>query len=274
MEGFTCFTIEGAQAQTFLQGQLTNDVSALAPGEGQWQGYCQPQGRLLATFPLVCTAADTYWVALPTGIAAALIKRLSMFVLRAKVKIVANDDALLAFAYGAPANATRLGQTAFFVQKVPTAQLVQTWEESTTGFDLIAQSRWLLAAARAGIAMIDAGAQDLFVPQTVGWDIVGVSFKKGCYPGQEVVARAHYRGAVKRKPAISVGSGALLPPPGCALAAGDNELGHIVAAFRTGDQAWEGLAAIHQDPLAAPSRTFEIPDLGRVELFPLPLVAP
>lgn len=248
-------TFIGDDARTFLQGQLTNDVFALEPGYGQWQGYCQPQGRLLATFPLVCEGPGQYWIALPTSIAEAVVRRLSMYVLRARVKIAVTEDWVFGGIRMTAAPFVRVGAE-LSVAYVPTAQLDGRWNEWTKAAIPISEGRWRWAAAQTGVSIIDAGAQELFVPQMIGWDTVGVSFKKGCYPGQEVVARAHYRGAVKRRPVHLAGHSIRLPSPGTALILEGDEVGHLVAAQRTGDTAWSGIAAIHQDFIMPGEKNF------------------
>ncbi len=245
---FSIVEISGDDARTFLQGQLTNDVFALTPGLAQWQGYCQPQGRLIATFPLACAALGSYWAALPTTIAAAVAKRLSMFVLRSKAKVAINPERGLAFSAAAAEGFIQVGASSLFVQKVPSAQPARPADD------------FFRHATHARVAIIDSGAQDVFVPQTVGWDNVGVNFKKGCYPGQEIVARAHYRGAVKRKPVTISGVGTP-PTPGSPLVVAGDEVGHLVRPVSSGaaeqDGSWTSLASIHQDALHAGVQAFD-----------------
>ncbi len=247
LPGMARVDFAGEDVRTFLQGQLTNDIFAIEDGQAQWQGYCQPQGRLLATFPLVRVDAQHFWGALPASIAAAIMKRLSMFVLRSKVKISAGDEAIVATLFGAnPIDSLAKLSPEMAIASIPAAQFSPFWETLCANHQPAAAHAWSLACINAGIAEIDLGAQDLFVPQMVGWDRAGVNFKKGCYPGQEVVARAHYRGAVKRKPTILCGHGAL-PANGSEIMSAGEPIGNIVKAVATSEFTWKSLAAIHQD---------------------------
>jgi tRNA-modifying protein YgfZ len=196
----------GVDALTFLQSQLTNDVAALAVGAWQWQGYCNAKGRLHATFALVRTGEQTYLAVVHESVIAFLVKRLTMFRLRSKVSIALRVDLIVAHHFAAP---------------LPSDHLIAT-------LDLL-HGRWVTIEPRESNELIEPSPNDsvhwgtigiqskqpeivslsneMFVPQMIGFDTVspnsGVSFSKGCYPGQEIVARAHYRGAVKRGLAVS-----------------------------------------------------------------------
>ena len=242
--------VHGPEAEAFLQAQLTNDVAGLEPGLARLAGYCSVKGRLAASFWIWRDAADppVYWLACSRDIAAAVAKRLAMFVLRAKVRV---EDASEAFAL--------VGRGAADADPLPVAQPVSAAEPvlrvtlpevvigagqaealeragfvpgarervvrglvalpaadlddvlARAGEAVIHQDDWLRLEALSGIPRIDAGNQDLFVPQMVNFELVqGVSFRKGCYPGQEVVARTQYLGKLKRRMYLAVGEGA--PP--------------------------------------------------------------
>jgi tRNA-modifying protein YgfZ len=264
LQGFSVVSITGGDARAFLQGQLTNDVFALTANSAQWQGYCQPQGRLLASFPLVCENMDSFWVILPTSITAAIAKRLSMFVLRSKVRIEVSTDAALGFCRSGDDHAIRVGVTPLFVKRVSTTTFPDMWGEATQACMPASERVWMLASIQAGVGIICAGAQDLFVPQMIGWDVIGVNYKKGCYPGQEVVARAHYRGAVKRKPVRVRGEG-VAPSPGTALIRDDQEFGHLVAPAQLDETHWLSLGTLHQDVRAEKAQPFDGLGLCQIE---------
>ena len=201
--------LSGSDALTFLQSQLTNDVAALAVGQWQWQGYCSAKGRLLATFALARVGDDTWEAAVATSTIEALAKRLTMFRMRSNVVIEIAADRSVAWAFEA-ADPTTSGFSlalpdgrAYVLLDAAAAALLPSADEAI-------HQRWRAANIEAMQPEIMASTAEMFVPQMIGWDTVqpggGVSFSKGCYPGQEVVARAHYRGAVKRhleKQAIS-----------------------------------------------------------------------
>jgi tRNA-modifying protein YgfZ len=266
LQSYTVVDFKGDEARTFLQGQLSNDVFALADGQAQWQGYCQPQGRLIAAFALVRAANDHFWALLPSSIAPAIAKRLSMFVMRSKLKVTTSDDGALGLlgAGEMAGSATLLGGRALL--RIPAAQIGPFWREISQKFPPVSERRWQLAGIDAGIGEIQLGAQDMFVPQTIGWDAVGVNYKKGCYPGQEVVARAHYRGAVKRKP-IRIHSGGPLPAPGQELMVAGESMGNFLCASETrATGGWVALASALPEVRKAGELTLDGFGAARVEL--------
>ncbi|MEO8080245.1 MAG: folate-binding protein, partial [Caldimonas sp.] len=207
----------GDDAASFLQGQLTNDVVSLGPTEARLAGFCSAKGRLQASFIVWRPAADEFCLACPADILAAVLKRLSMFVLRAKCRL---DDASgeidLWGVVGAAAAARvgdarvwerRMANTSSLVRLPDTAGLVRGLVASPAGdagataaLPVLAAGAWHWLDVQSGIVTIEAATVDRFVPQMVNFELVGgVDFKKGCYPGQEVVARSQYRGTTKRR---------------------------------------------------------------------------
>ena len=193
-------SVTGADARAFLHAQLTNDVANLAPDRAALAGWCTAKGRLLATM-LVIPSADGFLLQLANDLAAAVAKRLSMFILRSKVKISDESDAWAQYglwdadvpvsgvAWQDGAVTVSLGERRFLRIGKNLAQSCAQSEE-----------RWTLQEIRAGRPWISAATQDQFVPQMVNLETMGgIDFQKGCYPGQEIVARAQYRGQVKRR---------------------------------------------------------------------------
>ena len=195
--------LSGPDALTFLQSQLTNDVAALTVGAWQWQGYCSVKGRLLATFALTRIADDVWEGIVHISTVEALAKRLTMFRMRSKVVIETAADHGVGLAFTAadvvrPALKAALALPdgrAYVIVDTTTTDTVQPADDAI-------QQRWQRGNIEAMQPEITASTSEMFVPQMIAWDTVqpggGVSFSKGCYPGQEIVARAHYRGAVKR----------------------------------------------------------------------------
>lgn len=200
----------GADAASFLQGQLTADVTGLAVGQATLAGYCSPKGRLLASFVVWRSAPEEFLLACSADLLPATLKRLSMFVLRAKCKL---SDA------GAGAELALWGVLGGADEAAVWSARSAGAEHSVRLPDVDGQARWLVARpadaaalppldlalwqqleVRSGIVRIVAATADQFVPQMVNFEVVGgVNFKKGCYPGQEVVARSQYRGTIKRR---------------------------------------------------------------------------
>jgi folate-binding protein YgfZ len=202
----------GADAAAFLHSQLTQDIEGLGAEEARLAGYCSPKGRLLASFVVWRPAPDEVLLACSADLLAATLKRLSMFVLRAKCKLSdASADRAL---YGVVGDALPLPDAAGAVQadadrtliRLPDVEgqaralLVQPADAAVPDLPSIELASWNWLEVRSGVARIVAPTVEQFVPQMVNLEVVGgVNFKKGCYPGQEIVARSQYRGTVKRR---------------------------------------------------------------------------
>jgi len=216
---------QGTDALTFLQGQLSNDVVHLPHTEARLAAWCSAKGRVLATLVVwrePADAGDVVYALVKADVAQALLKRLSMFVLRAKVALrVAARPVAGEILAATPADAAtwrvwhRGGETRIQAPDAnATRQRVWCIESATDAEaviitpDLAASSAsahvWHAADIAAGLPWIGAANQDLYIPQTLNLDLLGaISFTKGCYPGQEVVARSHYRGTIKRRMAYA-----------------------------------------------------------------------
>jgi tRNA-modifying protein YgfZ len=207
----------GADAASFLQGQLTNDVAGLDSRTACLAGFCSAKGRLQATFIVWRPAADEFLLSCPREVLAPMLKRLSMFVLRAKCKLTDTSDDLSVFAVAGPAAAAMLDGTAVWrvvaagastrIRLPDAAGMQRAWlvagagaEADIPAADAMSPETWRWLEVESGIVTIEAATVDRFVPQMVNFELVGgVDFRKGCYPGQEVVARSQYRGTTKRR---------------------------------------------------------------------------
>lgn len=204
LQDFSLLRFSGDDAATFLHGQLTCDVNALKPGSACHGGYCTPKGRLLATF-LLWRRADGFLMLLPAALSEAVRKRLSMYILRAKVK--AEDlSATMACVgmHGEDADAALAAIQTGHADPLPCVEVPggrRIAVLSRAGLELPADDgRWSAADIAAGIPYILPATQEEFVPQMVNLDLIGaLSYSKGCYPGQEIVARTHYLGRLKQR---------------------------------------------------------------------------
>ncbi|HEY1130063.1 MAG TPA: folate-binding protein [Roseateles sp.] len=197
---------QGADAASFLHSQLTQDFALLDRDHARLAGFCTAKGRLLATMVGWKQGDDEILLALPAETLAATLKRLSMFVLRAKCKL---SDASAEFAVygllGAPAApAWSLARDGHAVQvalpDAGRALRVQPADAPAPAGAAMTAQDWAFAEARAGIAWVRGATVEAFVPQMINFEVIGgVNFKKGCYPGQEIVARSQYRGTLKRR---------------------------------------------------------------------------
>ena len=195
-------SVSGTDARAFLHAQLTNDIEHLPADGAALAGWCSAKGRLLASF-LVVPAAEGFFLQLARDLAAPVAKRLSMFVLRSKVKIADESESWEQFgvwdadlsnagvSWSGHVATVRVGERRF-LQLAPRGELKEAPNAK--------EAEWALLEIRAGRPLITSATQDQFVPQMVNFEQLGaVDFKKGCYPGQEIVARAQYRGQVKRR---------------------------------------------------------------------------
>ena len=200
LEQYGLLHVTGEDARAFLHAQLTNDIEHLAPATARYAGWCTAKGRLLATF-LVVPFPGGFLLQLSRDLVPAVAKRLSMFILRSKVKI--SDATGEWLQYGlwevAPGGNLSVSQAndgiEVGIDEKRTLLITKTPRNADT-----AAADWALDEIRAGRPLVVQATQDQFVPQMVNLELAGgVDFRKGCYPGQEIVARAQYRGAVKRR---------------------------------------------------------------------------
>ena len=212
LNAYSLLKISGADAATFLQGQLTNDLNLL---DNQWQfsGYCNPKGRLLALLQLWKTNSNEFSVLLSKDLTESVVKRLRMYVMRSKVEIVVTDKAISGF------NSIEdiVAQHPKFEGKINQEinQSVSVLDGNQTILKVI--DRYLMIGDKTdaipsfnldwqkqnildGLPQIHAETAELFIPQMVNLDLLdGINFKKGCYTGQEIIARMHYLGKVKQR---------------------------------------------------------------------------
>jgi folate-binding protein YgfZ len=206
---------QGPDAAAFLNGQLTQDMLHLQPGQARLAGYCSPKGRLLATFVAWRVADEAIALACSADLLPATLKRLSMYVLRAKCKLVDASAALPLHGLVGPSaerwaadalpaadwSCARIGAAELI--RLPAADgLARCLCAGTVGPPLppLDAAAWRWLEVRSGVPRVVAATADQFVPQMLNLELLGaINFKKGCYPGQEVVARSQYRGTLKRR---------------------------------------------------------------------------
>jgi tRNA-modifying protein YgfZ len=249
----------GADAKAFLQGQLTCDVAALQPGNSTYGGYCTPKGRLLATF-LLWLSADGYTMLLPAILAEPVRKRLTMYVLRSKVNV---EDLTPDLACIGVFGADVMQQLGALGGAVPERVHGLVVRDGVTVIQLPAQ-RYLAVLPRvqsgmadgsdawagldivSGIPFILPATQEEFVPQMVNLDLIGgLSYTKGCYPGQEIVARTHYLGKLKQRMYRANVSAAAMPGDKLyCTELGEQSGGMVVSSVRAADGRYDMLAVL------------------------------
>ncbi|HKK05140.1 MAG TPA: folate-binding protein YgfZ [Gammaproteobacteria bacterium] len=263
----------GEDAMEFLQGQLSNDVRQVDTEHSQLAAYCSPKGRILADLRLF-RREETYYLILPRAILEPTLKRLRMFVLRSRVTLNDASETLVGFGVAGPqadaALSSALGAVPGTVDEVSHGQglsvirlpgssprfhvfgspeaAIALWERLGPQSRPVGAGAWGLLDILAGLPSIDPATVDTFVPQMVNLQAIGgVSFKKGCYPGQEVVARTHYLGKLKRRMYRAHVETDRAPQPGEEIYATDSpeqSAGRIVSAQRSPEGGYELLAVI------------------------------
>ena len=198
--------IAGADAIEFVHGQFSGDCRALSAGDTLLTAWCSPKGRVLFMPRLLRARDDTLYALLPNAQAQAFVKRLRMFVLRAKVTVddcTSSHGVLAIDGLAAPPNiewdeliGARDGTRRWLLG--PRAAVADRWDALV--MPALSANGMRLATVRRGEPSLDAALTDQFLPQELNLDwLAGVSFNKGCYPGQEIVARVKFRGTVKRR---------------------------------------------------------------------------
>jgi folate-binding protein YgfZ len=259
IESLRLIRVAGADRTVFLQGQLTQDVERATNSSTLFFGWADAKGRLQWLGQLF-THKEAYYLTAPGELVDAIVGRLRMYVLRAKVGIDLPDLGILGCRNSAsgpaaaapPANFPRLAiphdpARAIFVG--PRAAIVDFLAEHES--ECSTENEWRVLDIRAGFPEVGRKTSGEFVPQMINLDLLdGISFGKGCYIGQEIVARTRYRGRVKRRMLRFTGSGQP-PESGDPLFATDGSAGKVVTAAPVGEE-FECLAVIQLDSWPGP----------------------
>jgi len=296
---FGLLQFSGTDAQAFLQGQLSCDVTGLQLRHAIYGSYNTPKGRMLATF-LLWRDNTGYTMQLPRSLCEPIRRRLSMYVLRSKVNIHdASDEYELLGAVGATAK-THIARlfvdvpaNALTMTAIAGASLLRLDAERflivvdrghALSNDLaanlapVSSETWDWTNIRAGIPYITLATQDQFVPQMTNLDLInGISFAKGCYPGQEIVARMHYLGKLKQRMYFAAVTGEDIPVPGDKLyspATGDQATGMIVNSAAGPDGGHAVLAVMHIESFNAGEVHLKSPTGTRLVFMDLPYAIP
>lgn len=281
--------VSGEDAASFLHNLLTNDITHLAEGQARHAGLCTAKGRLIASF-LIWREGPDYLLQLSADILPGILKKLSMFVLRSKVKLAdaSGEWTLIGVAgvAGSQVGPTEPMRTASYrggtairldanrcVLAVPPGEVANVASELGT-LTLGQLNDWHLAEIAAGIPRIVAATQEAFVPQMVNYEMAaigGVSFQKGCYPGQEIVARTHYLGKVKRRmyrasldAPVAPGTDVFTPETG------EQHCGALVLTAPVSAGGYECLVVVQSSGAEAGEVHVGSPTGPRLKMLPLP----
>jgi len=267
--------VHGADARSFLQAQLSNDVSLLDDSSrSQLDAYCTPKGRMLGLMRLF-RQGESYYLRLPLDTLESVLQRLRMYVLRAAVTLEDATDNFIRIGVSGAAAAEELQAAAgdlpdgvdhvvhrgdltilqvagvqprYEVYACSLAAARSLWDALNVRGAPVGEPAWRLLEILAGLPAVFAPTAELFVPQMANLERVnGVSFKKGCYPGQEIVARMQYLGTIKRRMYLGRISTDAAVTPGTELySAADSEqpVGRIVDAQPHPDGGVAALAVL------------------------------
>ncbi len=268
-------SVTGADAAIFLQGQLTNDINKVNSEHHQMSSHCTHKGRMLANFR-VFSHDGAFILQTPDDTSAALIKRLSMFVLRSQVHIQDVSDRMVAIGLSGECATALLGERFSSIPEIPgaaveesgmsllslpgehpryeiigqTATIQSMWEELSTRARTTNHAVWSLLEIRAAVPTVYSTTAEAFVPQMLNMQLIdGVSFTKGCYVGQEVVARMKYLGELKRRMYLARVDTERQPQPGDELFSDTDEqsgqgIGRIVMSAPSPQGGYELLAVV------------------------------
>ena len=213
----------GADAANFLHNQLTNDVLLMKSGECRLAAFCNAKGRMQASFVVYKRSADEVLLICRRDLIAQTVKRMSMFVMRAKAKLSDATDAFQLLGLAGETVTNTLGGAASdaMLSVAPWQRHTVDQADVLTLYPALGQARalwlapqgvttptgpalsadqWQVSEVMSGIAWVEHATFEAFVPQMLNYESVdGVNFKKGCYPGQEIVARSQFRGTLKRR---------------------------------------------------------------------------
>ena len=262
LNGFNLLVCEGPDAEAFLQAQTMNDVRPLAPGHWQWNGWLNPKGRVIALFALLRLDDGRYWLLLPDYPADALLPRLQRYVFRSRLKLAISTN-YRAAADLAPAE-TKDSPADAFARDGETYRLDMSGDGGRRDLLLLPLGHPALAAADAGtdqawltqdllhgLPRLPESQSEAWTPQMLSLDrLKAYSLKKGCYPGQEIVARTHYLGRAKRELALLAGENLGV---GETLRRGEIEIGTLVSAAADGRLGLAIVARDAADPLPSAS---------------------
>ncbi len=274
---FGSILITGTDAREYLQGQLSSDISRLTPQRAELASCNSSQGRVQAVLWMI-ERSDALVLILPTSMIDITLARLRKYVLRAKVKIESGSERFAAYAatgasLAGPSIAESIGSHvehgAISAIRWPGANrlLMLAPIDASAEPDPAVEQAWRRDDIRAGLPQVYPESHELFVAQMLNIDLLGgISFEKGCYTGQEIIARAHYRGTVKRR-MFRFRADCPAPAPATRVVVDDTHAGDIVDAIATPDGC-ELLAVVSLAQLGSQLSLADIPgsSLARMEL--------
>lgn len=295
---YSILAVKGEGAANFLQGQTTCDVLGLADNTATHGAICNPKGRVFTNFMLFAQDSG-FWLIVPSVLAASIEKRLRMYVLRSPVSIDNIGDSLGLFGIccnqlpdsiersaeqsdnkhypvinGNDWQIVKISPSQWFFAGTPKIAK-QQWIDLAALHDFAESGPecWRLRCILNGIPTVAIETSEVFVPQMINLDALGgISFKKGCYTGQEIVARMHYLGKLKRRMYLATSASGQLPVPGDPIFSSENNqsTGQVVNAEYTHKQEIRMLAVLRIDQADSANIHFEKPIHFPIKILELP----
>lgn len=292
-------SVTGNDAASFLHNLFTNDVKGIGTSDARRNGLCTAKGRMLASV-LMWRKGESVLLQMSSDILPGVLKKLSMYVLRAKAQLADVSDAVLSLGIGGPAAGDVLARAGLpvpgaamqvtpgddgvqviriegerFLVVAPGATMAVLWPRlSAAGFRPAGTSAWRWLEAENGIPLVTGPVQEEFVPQMVNFDLIGgVSFTKGCYPGQEIVARMKYLGKLKKRMFLGHVETESEPAPGADLFSPEldaQSAGKVVFAAAAPGGGFDVLAVCQLASREADAVTLGAPNGPRLSFRPLP----
>ncbi|KGQ20404.1 Folate-binding protein YgfZ [Lysobacter dokdonensis DS-58] len=256
--------LEGRDAIAFAQSQCMNDVEAVPAGRWHWSGWLTPKGRVIALFALARVAPDMVWLIVPDADASTLATQLQRFVLRRQLQVTVRDDLHASGVFDAPPRAqgasfagTPADGIEFDFGGFGLKRTLRISSSDDAPRDEASEMRWRAADLRLGFPRLPPSQVEQWTPQMLSLDrLHAFSVKKGCYPGQEIVARTHFLGQVKR--GLTLFECAQEPEVGANVEVGVASLGQIVSTARNAE-GWVALAVLPVERPDAPIVSNGIP---------------
>ena len=259
LDGHVVLALSGPDAIAFAQAQFMNDVAPLGVMDWHWSGWLTPKGRVIALFALLRRDEQTLWLVLPDADPETVRSALSRFVFRSKVRIEVLDDVAATGSFMAPTEAEG-ARAAMLDGGFIEMDMRGSGGERTLRFgpadaapNASAQMDWQAADLRHGLPRLPQSQVEQWTPQQLSLDrLAAFSVKKGCYPGQEIVARTQYRGILKRRMALAHAEGGERPLPGHPVYSatfGGQAAGEVVDAAPSPDGGWDVLAVAQVEAL-------------------------
>jgi hypothetical protein len=293
--------VSGEEAQKFLQNLLSNDINAVNAKTAQLSSFNSPKGRMLATF-IIWQQGGDYILQLPRSLSAAMHKKLSMYVLRAKVKVSDASEETVCLGLSGK-DAARLIQQQFkltleqdwataqydnacvmriaagrFQISTTPQQAMELWSKFSPPAQSAGSTCWDWLNIRAGLPIVTPPTQEQFVLQMANLDALGgVSFKKGCYPGQEIVARTHYLGKQKRRMFLAHVESASAPAAGNELFSEEmpgQACGMVINTCAAPSGGYDLLAVMQISSYEAQHVHLQSIQGAQLQFLPLPYVLP